>query len=60
MFESLEDAFMWAKVKYPGCSFSVKEQPDGPTIVSVKNKGTKEIRVVVYVRKESAGADIQS
>jgi hypothetical protein len=54
MFEDLQSAFEWAKKTYPGCSFSVKQQPDGPTIVSVKGKD-KAIRTVVYVRKGEPG-----
>ena len=56
MFEDLKSAFEWAKKTYPGCSFSVKEQPDGPTIVSVKGKDPA-IRTVVYVRKGESEHD---
>ena len=48
MFESLAEAIRWVKQNYPGCSFSVKEQKDGPTIISIAGKG-KELRTVVYV-----------
>jgi hypothetical protein len=51
MFEGLAEAIEWAKKNYPGCTFSVKEQPDGPTVVSVKGKDNA-IRTVVYVRKQ--------
>jgi hypothetical protein len=50
MFDDLKAAFEWARKEYPGCSFSVKQQTDGPTIVSVKGQdGTT--RTVVYVKK---------
>lgn len=56
MFENLKEAIKWAKKEYPGCSFSVKEQEDGPTIISIKGKkDNKEIRTVVYARREEKG-----
>ncbi len=56
MFEDLKEAVEWAKKAYPGCSFSVKEQEDGPTVVSIRQTVREEdrikiIRAVVYVRK---------
>ena len=53
-FRDLSEAFAWAKKNYPGCSFSVREQPDGPTIVSVKGEGGA-LRTVVYVAKGKVG-----
>jgi len=50
MFESMAECVRWAKETYPGCSFSVREQQDGPTMVSIKGKGDKAIRTVVYIR----------
>ena len=50
MFEDLKSAFEWAKKTYPGCSFSVRGQPDGPTIVSIKGRG-QAFSAVVYVKK---------
>ena len=49
-FNDLASAFKWARDNFPNCSFSVREQVDGPTIVSVKGKDPA-IRTVVYVRK---------
>lgn len=52
MFEDLESAMRWVRQNRPGCSFSVREQKDGPTIVSIKGQsGGKTIREVLYVRK---------
>lgn len=51
MFNDLDEAFQWARIHFPDCSFSVKQQEDGPTIVSIKGKD-KAIRTVVYVRKQ--------
>lgn len=50
-FEDLAEAMRWAKDNFPGCSYSVKEQADGPTIISVKHKETKELRSVIYVKQ---------
>jgi len=50
VFENLTEAIKWVKKEYPGCSFSVKEQKDGPTIISIKGKD-KILREVVYVRR---------
>ena len=50
MFESLEQAIKWAKENYPGCSFSVTEQEDGPAIISIKGRDDNQIRRVVYAR----------
>lgn len=52
MFDTLSEAIAWAKRNYPGCSFSARLQKDGPTILSIKHKGTNEIRSVVYVRRQ--------
>ena len=54
MFESLEPAIKWARENYPGCSFSVTEQKDGPTIISIKGKDDNQIRTVVYARQTKA------
>lgn len=51
IFEDLSSAIKWAKETYPGSSFSVKAQPDGPTIVSIKT-GKKILRTLVYIKKE--------
>lgn len=51
MFENLSEAIRWVRKNYPGCSYSVKEQPDGPTVVSIKHKGTKQLRTVIYARR---------
>lgn len=51
MFQNLKKAMDWAKKQHPESSFKVKEQEDGPTIVSVKGKD-KAIRTVIYVTKE--------
>ena len=50
MFKSLKEARKWALKNYPGCSFSVQEQKDGPTIISVKGK-EGILRTVIYARK---------
>ena len=50
MFEDMKSAIEWAKKNYPNCSFSVREQADGPTIVSVKGKN-QSVSTVVYVKK---------
>jgi len=50
MFEDMAKAVEWTKKNYPGCSFAVKEQQDGPTIVTVKGKDRV---VVIYVKKEA-------
>jgi hypothetical protein len=56
-FKDLAEAMEWARKEFPGCSLSVREQADGPTIVSIKGKKDgKVIREVVYVRK-SGGDD---
>lgn len=51
MFESLKEAFEWARKTYPNCSFSVREQEDGPTIISVKGREDNQIRTVIYARQ---------
>ena len=56
MFESLSQAIKWVKENYPGCSFSVTEQKDGPTVISVKGKDDNQIRTVVYARQSKAKA----
>lgn len=54
-FDDLNEAMNWAKKEYPGCSFSVREQSDGPTIISIKGKKDgKPIRTVVYARRKAA------
>ena len=55
MFEDMASAIAYAKATYPGCSFSVKEQVDGPTIISVKGKDPT-LRQVIYV-KQTKGND---
>lgn len=50
VFSDLKEAFDWAREHFPNCSFSVKEQKDGPTIVSVKGKD-KAIRTVIYIKQ---------
>ena len=54
-YKDLEKAIERAKKEYPGCSFSVKEQKDGPTIISVKGKDG-ELRKVIYIRKGAGSA----
>ena len=59
MFEDLKSGIEFAKKSYPGCSFSVREQPDGPTIISIRQRvqtldGLKIVRVVVYAKKGKA------
>lgn len=53
-FKDLSTAMEWAKKRFPGCSFSVKEQVDGPTIISVKGSDGA-LRSVVYVKKKPDG-----
>ena len=60
MFADMLSAIRYARRAYPGCSFSVKEQPDGPTILSIRQREKKDealtiIRAVVYIRKEQKG-----
>jgi hypothetical protein len=56
VFDTLQEAFDWAKKQYGDkCSFSVRAQKDGPTIVSIKGKGGV-LRQVVYVKKGNADA----
>lgn len=50
--EEIAKAIAHARKKYPGCSFSVKLQPDGPTIISVKGKDN-ELRKVIYIKQEN-------
>ena len=50
MFEDLKQAIELAKEQWPGCTFSVRQQKDGPTIISVKGKD-KKIRSVIYVKQ---------
>ncbi len=59
MFESLSQAIKWVKQNYLGCSFSVTEQKDGPTVISVKSKDDNQIRTVVYARQTKAKAGWQ-
>lgn len=56
MFESLSQAIKWVKENYPGCSFSVTEQKDGPTIISIKGRDDNQVRTVVYARQTKAKA----
>ena len=56
MFESMAEAVEFAKRAYPGCSFSVREQEDGPTIISIRQRVQETdrleiVREVVYVRR---------
>mgnify|MGYP001052506605 CR=1 FL=1 len=50
MFEDLKQAIELAKKDFPNCTFSVRQQADGPTIISVKGKD-KKLRSVIYVRQ---------
>ena len=54
MFKDMHEAMSWARANYPGCSFSVKEQPDGPTIISVKGKDGA-LRTIIYVKRKYGG-----
>lgn len=54
VFKDIKAAMDWAKEHYPKCSFSVKEQADGPTIISVKGKDDKQIRTVIYAKQKGA------
>jgi len=47
---NLTEAMEYAKKHYPDCSFRVKEQKDGPTILSIKGKDG-ELRKVIYITK---------
>lgn len=59
MFEGLGRVIKWARENCPECSFSVTEQKDRPTIISIKGRDDNQIRTVVYARQSKVRAGVR-